>query len=57
MKLRHLIVTVAAAFLVLPSAFAQDADKNSTPDTYQMLNLFGDVFERGARRLCRGADR
>ena len=46
MKLRHLIVTVAAAFLVLPSAFAQDADKNGGPDTYQMLNLFGDVFER-----------
>ncbi len=46
MKLRHLIVSVAAAFLVLPSAFAQDAEKNGGPDTYQMLNLFGDVFER-----------
>ncbi len=46
MNLRHLIVSAAAAFLVLPSAFAQDAEKGNGPDTYQMLNLFGDVFER-----------
>ena len=33
------------ALLVLPRADAAESSKNS-PDTYRLLNLFGDVFER-----------
>ncbi|MBL6946092.1 MAG: S41 family peptidase [Rhodospirillales bacterium] len=46
MKYRFLIVAMAAALLVPPFAFAQEADSKNGADTYQLLNLFGDVFER-----------
>jgi len=46
MKHRFLIFAVATAFLASPIAFAQDAKKENGTDTYQLLNLFGDVFER-----------
>ncbi len=45
MKTRMLLVAAMAALLVLPRADAAESSKNS-PDTYRLLNLFGDVFER-----------
>ena len=45
MKTRILLVAAMAALLVLPRADAAESSKNS-PDTYRLLNLFGDVFER-----------
>jgi carboxyl-terminal processing protease len=46
MKLRHLMIAALTVWLTAPASFAQDAAKTEGPDTYQMLNLFGDVFER-----------
>lgn len=46
MKLRPLIIAALSVLLTAPASFAQDAAKENGPDTYQMLNLFGDVFER-----------
>ncbi|MCG8512139.1 MAG: S41 family peptidase [Rhodospirillales bacterium] len=46
MKLRPLIIAALTVWLTAPASFAQDAAKADGPDTYQMLNLFGDVFER-----------
>lgn len=46
MKLRTLIIAATTAFLAVPLAYAQDASEKNGADTYQMLNLFGDVFER-----------
>ena len=40
-----LLVAAMVALLVLPRADAAENTKNS-PDTYRLLNLFGDVFER-----------
>ncbi len=45
MKTRMLLVAAMVALLVLPRADAAENTKNS-PDTYRLLNLFGDVFER-----------
>jgi len=52
MKYRLFIIAVVTAMLASPFAYAQDsgktgpdAGKNSS-DTYQLLNLFGDVLER-----------
>ncbi len=45
MKTRILLVAAMVALLVLPRADAAESSKNS-PDTYRLLNLFGDVFER-----------
>ncbi|MFQ5618620.1 MAG: S41 family peptidase [Rhodospirillales bacterium] len=45
MKTRMLLVAAMAALLVLPRADAAESSKNG-PDTYRLLNLFGDVFER-----------
>ena len=45
MKTRMLLVAAMVALLVLPRADAAESSKNS-PDTYRLLNLFGDVFER-----------
>jgi len=47
MKLRPLMIAAVTAFLAVPFAYAQDAaEREGGADTYQMLNLFGDVFER-----------
>ncbi len=52
MKFRPLIIAAVTAWLAAPLAYAQDAPnandtgERSGADTYQMLNLFGDVFER-----------
>ena len=51
MKHRFLTIALAAAFLASPGAFApvafaQDAKNKNGTDTYELLNLFGDVFER-----------
>ncbi len=50
MKFRTVLASAAVALLVSPlfaagAAFAKEAKKNDT-DTYRLLNLFGDVFER-----------
>ena len=45
MKTRMFLVAAMVALLVLPRADAAESSKNS-PDTYRLLNLFGDVFER-----------
>ncbi len=50
MKTRILLTALVASLLVLPllgpgPAMAAEAKKNNT-NTYQLLNLFGDVFER-----------
>lgn len=50
MKTRILLTALVASLLVLPllgpgPAMAAEAKKNDT-NTYQLLNLFGDVFER-----------
>ncbi|MBL6945148.1 MAG: S41 family peptidase [Rhodospirillales bacterium] len=51
MKHRFLIIALATVFLaspvaLAPVAFAQDAKTENGADTYELLNLFGDVFER-----------
>jgi len=49
MKSRTLMAAVVAGFLALPlgmSATALAEDNNKDVDTYRLLNLFGDVFER-----------
>jgi carboxyl-terminal processing protease len=50
MKFRTVLASAAVALLVSPlfaagAVFAKEAKKNDT-DTYRLLNLFGDVFER-----------
>lgn len=45
MKYRLCIIAVVTAMLASPFADAQDSGKNNA-DTYQLLNLFGDVLER-----------
>jgi carboxyl-terminal processing protease len=47
MKYRNLIVAVLAVFLISESAFSQKkkAPENNV-DTYRLLDLFGEVFER-----------
>ena len=45
MNVRFLLVAAMAAFLISPAA--QSAEEKATQaDTYELLNLFGDVFER-----------
>jgi len=47
MKYRFFIVAAVIAALASPLAHAQEEDKaRAGADTYQLLNLFGDVFER-----------
>ena len=52
MNVRFLLVAAMAAFLISPAARSADDkasqadDKASQADTYELLNLFGDVFER-----------
>ncbi|MDX9861376.1 MAG: S41 family peptidase [Rhodospirillales bacterium] len=47
MKYRFFIVAAVIAALASPLAHAQEEDKaGAGADTYQLLNLFGDVFER-----------
>jgi carboxyl-terminal processing protease len=44
---KFLITAVLGASLVLPSISASAADKSgNSPETYRLLSLFGDVFER-----------
>ncbi len=46
MKNRLLLAALAASFLVFsPALMAEESSKN-TAETYRLLNLFGDVFER-----------
>jgi carboxyl-terminal processing protease len=45
MKYRLFIIAIVTAMLASPFTQAQDEGKPVT-DTYQLLNLFGDVFER-----------
>ena len=45
MKIRIALTALAVAFLVSP-AFAKEDKKKNDADTYRLLNLFGDVFER-----------
>ncbi len=50
MKIRTVLTAIAAVVLLSPlmapnPAFAQETKKNDA-DTYRLLNLFGDVFER-----------
>jgi carboxyl-terminal processing protease len=44
-KFLPLVVAVSFAFLAVPAG-AAEKEKKSDEDTYQLLNLFGDVFER-----------
>jgi carboxyl-terminal processing protease len=44
MKVRKLLVAATAAFLLAPAAYA--AESGADGETYRLLNLFGDVFER-----------
>ena len=46
--IRKVLITASlSAALALPSVFAQAADKNAnSTETYRLLSLFGDVFER-----------
>lgn len=52
MKYRLFIIAIVTAMLASPFADAQDSGKNApdsgknNTDTYQLLNLFGDVLER-----------
>jgi carboxyl-terminal processing protease len=41
---RHWLAAAVAVALALPAAAAEQPD--AKPDTYELLNLFGDVFER-----------
>ena len=45
MKKQFLLVSAVFSFLVVTPILAAQADNNSA-DTYRLLNLFGDVFER-----------
>jgi carboxyl-terminal processing protease len=45
MNVRFLLLAAVAAFLISPTARAAE-EKASQADTYELLNLFGDVFER-----------
>ncbi len=45
MKTRLLVVALAAAFLTLAPARAEDPESRKE-ETYELLDLFGDVFER-----------
>jgi carboxyl-terminal processing protease len=45
MNVRFLLLAAVAAFLISPVARAAE-EKASQADTYELLNLFGDVFER-----------
>ncbi len=45
MKIPIALTALAVAFLVSP-AFAKEDKKKNNADTYRLLNLFGDVFER-----------
>ncbi len=45
MKIRIALTALAFAFLVSPALAKEDKKKNDA-DTYRLLNLFGDVFER-----------
>ena len=45
MKIPIALTALAVAFLVSP-AFAKEDKKKNDADTYRLLNLFGDVFER-----------
>jgi carboxyl-terminal processing protease len=44
MKVRKLLIAAAAAFLLAPAAHAAESEADG--ETYRLLNLFGDVFER-----------
>ena len=46
MKKSILTLVIAAAFLLTIPAAADAAEKKKEADTYRLLNLFGDVFER-----------
>jgi carboxyl-terminal processing protease len=46
MKKSILTLAIAAAFLLAVPAAAGAAEKKKEADTYRLLNLFGDVFER-----------
>ena len=49
MKIRIALTALAVAFLVSPvfaPAYAKEDKKKNDADTYRLLNLFGDVFER-----------
>ena len=45
MNVRFLLLAAVAAFLISPAARAAE-EKASQAETYELLNLFGDVFER-----------
>jgi len=45
MKIRVVLTALTVALLVSP-AFAKEDKKKNDADTYRLLNLFGDVFER-----------
>ena len=45
MNVRFLLLAAVAAFLISPTARAAE-EKASQAETYELLNLFGDVFER-----------
>ena len=52
-----LLVTIALTSFCFSIAWAQDeTSKQKNENTYQLLNLFGDVFER-VRATCRGNHR
>jgi carboxyl-terminal processing protease len=46
MKKSILTLAIAAAFLLAIPAATGAAEKKKAADTYRLLNLFGDVFER-----------
>lgn len=47
MKIRISVVTVVIGLLLAPTVMAaEDPAATNTEDTYRLLNLFGDVFER-----------
>ncbi len=51
MKTRHILAAAAVAFLITPvsgmdAVGAEVTDTKNTAETYRLLNLFGDVFER-----------
>ena len=49
MKIRIALTALAVAFLVFPvfaPAYAKEDKKKNDADTYRLLNMFGDVFER-----------
>ena len=51
MKTRHILMAAAVAFLITPvfgtgAISAETTDTKNNAETYRLLNLFGDVFER-----------